>query len=112
MVEKSFFSDIESALREHVSKLCEEYDIGFIQVSEWYSEVMLQISKALEETFEGSDFLPLTCKIDFEDARKAFGELHKILVISRVDKAANCLKYDVQGLLHSHCRSGSKWRGL
>ena len=39
----------------------------------------------------GADFLPMTGHIDFEDARLACKRLHKQVVISRVDEAANCL---------------------
>ena len=72
-------------------KICEEVNVKYDVVSEWFSEVMLEVGKTLDRAKEGSEILPKTGHIDFEDARLAFKKYHKLVVISRVDKAANCL---------------------
>ena len=38
--EWSFFSEIDHALREHVMGICEEFDVGFVLLSEWFNAVL------------------------------------------------------------------------
>lgn len=50
-----------------------------------------EVFRSLEDVDDGPDCLPFTGLIDFAGAVKAFKRLKKQAVISRVDKAANCL---------------------
>ncbi len=90
-LEVSLYSEIERALKDYVYDLCDEFDVGMVHLSEWFEQVLSEISKSLDAAGDVSEYLPLTGHIDFEDAREAFSHLRKSLVFSRVDKAANCI---------------------
>lgn len=63
--EVSFLSDIEFELKEHVSALCEEFEVGYVHTTEWLVNVLDEISKCLNAAAVDSEFLPLTGHIDF-----------------------------------------------
>lgn len=90
-MDTTFLDDIEYALKEYVVALCNEFGVHFLEISEWYGAVMEEIAKALQFAYDGPDYLPLTGHIDFEEARSSLKNLQNQVVISRVDKAANCL---------------------
>jgi len=90
-IEVVLFADMEHALTEHVSDLCEAFVVSFVPVSEWRIQVLEEIWKRLGDADGVSGILPLTAHIDFEDARKEFRRLRKSSVFSRVDKASCCI---------------------
>ena len=90
-VERTFADDVESALEEHMFSLCAEFRVDPRDVQDWFVHVMAEVDRSLARASSGPDYLPLTGHIDFADARRAFRKLHDQVVISRVDKAANCL---------------------
>lgn len=90
---KVFFAgDIEYALLEHVTSICEELVLAFHHVEDWFYAVMFDVFKSLEDVHDGPDYGSYgfcTCYQGGQEAEEAS------CVILGVNQAANrvCIMY-------------------
>ena len=81
-----FFSVID-----HSKSLCSRLHVQEADILPWRRELIREIKERLNEKEVELKHKPLTSWIDFDSAISVFNNWRKSLVITRVDKAANCL---------------------
>ena len=89
--EKSFLECLLEAIDLHVSGICSELGIMRVDLKDWENALFQEIRHLLEHAEDKEPARPTTGNIDFVAAREAFKRVQRHVVITRVDKAANCL---------------------
>ena len=51
--ESTFADDIEYALRDHVSMLCDDLDVALRDVDDWFDRVMAEVDRYLDQAYDG-----------------------------------------------------------
>ena len=88
---KSYKNTIISSVVNHSKSLCSRLHIHEADILPWRRDLIREIKLRINEQEVGLRHKPLTGWIDFDSAISAFRNWRKSLVITRVDKAANCL---------------------
>ena len=89
--EKSFLECLLEAIDLHVSEICSELGIMRVDLKDWENVLFQEIRHLLKHAEDKESARLTTGNIDFVAARKAFKRVQRHVVITRVDKAANCL---------------------
>ena len=79
------------AIDSHVSDTCLELGIMRIDLKDWENALFQEIQRLLEHAEDKETARPTTGNIDLMAARKACKRTQRHAVVTRVDKAANCL---------------------
>ena len=79
------------AIDSHVSDTCLELGIMRVDLKDWENAVFQEIQRLLEHAEDEETARPTTGNIDLMAARKACKRTQRDAVVTRVDKAANCL---------------------
>ena len=88
---KSYQNTIISSVVNHSKSLCSRLHIHEADILPWRRDLIREIKHRINEQEVGLRHKPLTGWIDFDSSISAFRNWRKYLVITRVDKAANCL---------------------
>ena len=88
---KSYQNTTISSVVNHSKSLCSRFHIHEADILPWRRDLIREIKLRINEQEVGLRHKPLTGWIDFDSAISAFRNWRKSLVITRVDKAANCL---------------------
>ena len=75
----------------YVSDIFLELGIMRVDLNDWENALFQEIQRLLEHAKDKETARPTTGNIDFMAARKEFKRAQRHVVITRVDKAANCL---------------------
>ena len=75
-----------------MSSICLELGVNYVELTDWTNVLYNEIKRCLESVEEKGQAHPTPGNIDFSEAKKGFKK-QKIgkKVITKVDKAANCL---------------------
>ena len=75
-----------------VSSICVELGVNYVDLAVWTNALYNEIKRCLESVEEKKgQARPTTGNIDFCAAKKAFKKAKNEMVITKVDKAANCV---------------------
>ena len=84
--------DAEAVLKLQAGfRSCMDLAIKFVDLLDWKDALFAEIHGCLEYAVDVEDARPLTGNINFTAAKQAFKYAHEDVVITKVDKAANCL---------------------
>ena len=86
-----FYVQLATAIEEHVAEICSNFTINYVDTLDWRNTLFEEIRKCLEYAEAAAETRPVTGNIDISVARHAFKQAHKSVVITEVEKAANCL---------------------
>ena len=88
---KSYQNTIIFSVIDHSKSLCSRLHVQEADIQPWRRELIREIKARLNEKEVDLKHKPLTGWIDFDSAISTFNNWRKPFVITRVDKAANCL---------------------
>ena len=80
-----------TAIEEHVAEICSNLAINYVDTLDWRNTLLEEIRRCLEYAEDAAETRPVTGNIDISAAIHAFKQAHISVVITKVDKAANCL---------------------
>ena len=79
------------AVEGHVAEISKNLANNYMDTLDWRNAVFEEIRRCLEYAEDAAETRPVTGNIDISAARHAFKQAHKGVVITTVDRAANCL---------------------
>ena len=85
-----FCVQLVTAIDGHVADICSDLAINYVDTLDWRNTIVEEI-RCLEYSEDAAETRPVTGNMDISAARHAFKQAHKTVVITKVDKAANCL---------------------
>ena len=91
MSDTLYVDHVVHTVTEYIDNVCGASGTSGVDIMEWKDVLIENIMTSLCDIEERPDIQPLTGAIDFAAAKQAFRRIHKQVVITRVDKAANCL---------------------
>ena len=86
-----FFVQLVTVNEEHVAEICGNLAINYVDTLDWRNTLFEEIRGCLQYAEDAAETRPVTGSIDISADRHAFKQAHRSVVITTVDKAANCL---------------------
>ena len=87
----SFFEYLLDTIDTFVSSVWLELGVNYVDLTDWTNNALYNEIKRCLESVEKGQARPTTGNIDFCAAKKPFEQVKNKIVITKVDKAANCL---------------------